>query len=784
MQAKHEHSYSTSQSWSDVPTDDVATLVGNILRGAGYTLQESGRLVAAVGAMKGNATPSPTIDLQELQVLGTLVLVGDNLDAERVVLARFEDDASSHTALINWGDNTAETSGEVVSDGSDRFSVIGNHRYSRPGEFVITLRITRGDATLAVATATALVGSKNRRFAAHVFQRLVGHPMKSNEEPPHAGKTRESILRAILASRAFRERAVSDIYTQLLGRQPDVPELDRGIKLIAAGTTLPLKASIASSKEYFEERGSTQAKNFAYALYSDLLGRAPQSAEVDDTARVANDASTRLELVERLLQSVEGRVQLVQTIARQYANRAATSQELAAAISAQDLRDNDLIARTFDLQAQSFPGDPDGLAADAVADFAFQLLPPILSSDQVLAFQTQIQKQLTKQFPVAVLDVRPSTANGQTLIAAWLTPKTASNDADRQAWMTRTANPNTSIGSPIATNGISGFFASLNFLKQAAQAVFAVSPHRFDAGGFADPNGDILFTGIDVSLEPNSTTVKTHVSGEQVTHPLGGVFGSFSIQFTHQLYDQLDGTKMETDCGGTPFQVIDIKSSVSNDVDKGDEALAGIFGVLQIVFPTFAVGDLFALLDLLSGGQGSTGGVGAGFVNSLPHTQPVSPTPEAPQGRKIVFNYTSPDVEATGLTVQASIASASLIPSVQIAGRSFIPLFKFGFQPPASTLRQQYSIQPCDLQSDAQHPLPVIWTTPDRSTVIESPNSATTYVRFVGPLMAVGSTTTRTLHVKVGPDLAGAVLETTLSVFIEVFERVLPPPGHGPPHFL
>ena len=94
--------------------------------------------------------------------------------------------------------------------------------------------------------------------------------------------------------------------------------------------------------------------NFAYALYSDLLGRAPQSAEVTDTVRVANEASARLELAERLLQSTEGRAQLAQMTALQYANRTATQQELVAAISALEVRENDIIARTFNLQTETF----------------------------------------------------------------------------------------------------------------------------------------------------------------------------------------------------------------------------------------------------------------------------------------------------------------------------------------------------------------------------------------------------------------------------------------------
>ena len=769
---KHEYSCSTSQIGSDVPADDVATLVGNVLKGVGYTLQESGRLVAAVGTTKGDATGSPVVDLQGLQVLGTLVRVGDGLHAERVVLARFEDDTSSHTALVDWGDGTAETSGEVVSDGSGRFSVIGSHRYSRPGEFVITLRVTRGDATLAVATASALVGSSNKRFMAWAFQRLVGRPMNSDDQTQLAGETRGSILRSILASRAFLARVVADIYTRMLGRQPDVPELDRGIDLIAAGTTLPLKASVASSNEYFEKRGSAQGVNFVYALYSDLLGRVPQSAEVTDAVRVANDASARLELAEQLLQSAEGRAQLAQTSAHQYANRAATPQEMVAAISALDVRDNDIIVRTFGLQTEAiFPGQPDGLTDDAVADYAVQFVV-VLPPDQVTAFATQVQTKLAQVFPAAVLTVLTSTESGQTLVAAWLSP---GNDTDRQAWMARTADIKN--GSPIVSGSEVGFFASLDFLKQSAQAGFAASPNRLNGAGNPDSNGDTLLTGIDVSLDPNSNTVTTNVSGVQFVHPVLGVSGSFGIRFTHHLNDTLGGTKTETDCGGTPFQVIDVASPpASTDVDSGDEALAILFGVLQLLLsPAFGVASLGALTNLLSGGQGPASGVGAGFVNSLLHTQLVPPAQA--QGGKIIFNYTDPVVDTTGLTIQAFVAPATRVPSVQIAGPTFIPIYKYGAPTSASSRRQQYSIQLCDLRIDGS--LPVIWTTPDRSTVIESPSSATTYVDF-----GSGLATTRTLHVKVGPDLDGAVQETTLSVLIEYFERLPPAPGHLPLHLL
>jgi hypothetical protein len=114
---------------------------------------------------------------------------------------------------------------------------------------------------------------------------------------------------------------------------------------------------------------------------------------------------------------------------------------------------------------------------------------------------------------------------------------------------------------------------------------------------------------------------------------------------------------------------------------------------------------------------------------------------------------------------------------VTIAGPDFIPVFKIG--PPFNTLRQRYSIQPCDLRSDGT--IPVAWSAPDPSTVIESPGSASTFVTFGGHISGpVGTSTTRTLHVTVGPDLDGQSRESTLPVLIAVFERLPPIPGHLP----
>jgi hypothetical protein len=759
---KHEPAWHEGRTRDDTPTEDVAILVGNVLRGAGYAIQESGRLIAEFGAEHEAAAKSTAIDLRGLQVLGTLVPVGDDLSAERVILATFEDEAASHIAIVDWGDGTAETSGTVVSHGRTGFSVIGDHHYSRPGEFAITIRISRGDAVLAVATATALVGSDNRRFAACVFQALTGRLMETADEPNISEETREAILHSILASSDFRARAVADVYSKMLGREPDTSELAHGIELLANGSASPLKATIASSAEYFEKRGSAEPGIFANTLYSDLLARAPQNTEIDAAVRAAAKETTRLQLATQILQSVEGRIQIAQAAAQLYTNRNAAIDELVAAITAKETIDNEIITRIFVTELSA--GTRDGLAADAVADFAIQFT--IIDPDDFQSAVKKVQGQLKKLFPGAALDVRTFYGNEPKLLAVWLSP---GNSDHREAWMARTVD--FAHGIPIV-HEIIGFFASLNFLKQLAKTAFASIPKN------PDPGGTILLTGIDVSLDAAHNAVITHVSGIKSVDVL---IESYGIHFTLNIKDTLEynNSKVATDCAGTQFQAIAVTSSASPDVDDEDKAIAVLLGLLvgftDPAFGVAAAGNLFAAL---SGQPNLPAGVGAQFMNTLSNALG---TVLLAGGGKEAFLYDQPVVDASGLTVQVSVKSAVRAPSVKIIGPDFIPFFKVGS--PIDTLRQQYSAQPCDLRFDDDNPLPVVWTATDPSTVIENPHLTPTFVRFGGGIASipVGSGTTRTLRVTVGPDLDGQSRESTLSVFISVFERLPPLPGHLPP---
>ena len=65
--------------------------------------------------------------------------------------------AQGFTALINWGDRSATTSGRIRALGKGRFQVLASHRYLSPGLFHVTIAIEDANTNSALARTTIRV---------------------------------------------------------------------------------------------------------------------------------------------------------------------------------------------------------------------------------------------------------------------------------------------------------------------------------------------------------------------------------------------------------------------------------------------------------------------------------------------------------------------------------------------------------------------------------------------------------------------------------------------------
>jgi hypothetical protein len=86
------------------------------------------------------------------------------------------------------------------------------------------------------------------------------------------------VARDITASAEYRDDLVDSYYSGFLGRPADPGGLSSWVGQLQSGATdESVQAAILGSSEYYADSGATSA-GFVSALYSDLLGRAPDAA--------------------------------------------------------------------------------------------------------------------------------------------------------------------------------------------------------------------------------------------------------------------------------------------------------------------------------------------------------------------------------------------------------------------------------------------------------------------------------------------------------------------------
>ncbi|MFO0977379.1 MAG: PKD domain-containing protein [Planctomycetaceae bacterium] len=104
-------------------------------------------------AIKTSASVSVDV-VNQVPVIQPLLIADGTLeegDAQAVFISFADSGIENHTAIVNWGDGSAETAYQILPG---RFSISVNHHYRRDGEYVIQARVVDRDGAESATEST------------------------------------------------------------------------------------------------------------------------------------------------------------------------------------------------------------------------------------------------------------------------------------------------------------------------------------------------------------------------------------------------------------------------------------------------------------------------------------------------------------------------------------------------------------------------------------------------------------------------------------------------------
>ena len=195
-------------------------------------------------------------------------------------------DPTGITVTIGWGDGTT-SQGTITSTGNGVFSVNGQHTYTAPGGYVLTLTILRNGQDLGLGIYDEFVNVGADPQTENFLQRLYNKVFERQADPPgveywatemRQGLSRTFVAQSLVGSPEYQIDQINDLYGTLLGRQAENAAFVPWQEYLAAGHSLDdMRIAFLSSDEFFAKAGS--AANFVSDIFADLLGRQPNPAE-------------------------------------------------------------------------------------------------------------------------------------------------------------------------------------------------------------------------------------------------------------------------------------------------------------------------------------------------------------------------------------------------------------------------------------------------------------------------------------------------------------------------
>jgi uncharacterized protein (TIGR03118 family) len=220
----------------------------------------------------------------------TTVTVPPGGVAQNLLLATLDDlggaqSPGNYMATIDWGDNTAPSSGLITPSGS-AFQIAGSHQYLLPGTY--NLSVTVRDAGGATATTTleaSVLPTANELYVEAAYLDVLARPVDNSgllywANQLDAGQSRSIVANLIDQSAEYYGNIiVAPAYLRYLGRAADPSGLAYWVDQMQNHglTDERLEAGFIGSPEFYAHAGGTD-KAWIDAMYQDLLGRPADAA--------------------------------------------------------------------------------------------------------------------------------------------------------------------------------------------------------------------------------------------------------------------------------------------------------------------------------------------------------------------------------------------------------------------------------------------------------------------------------------------------------------------------